>query len=56
MAINIANVKTFNNLEEATVKIAKKVGFSYERNYNYLLSSLSLQTDFKKEPIFIFKK
>ena len=56
MAINIANVKSFKNLEEKTVQVAQKVGFKLENTYYYLLSSLSHKTKFKSEPIFIFKK
>lgn len=56
MAINIANVKSFPNLEEETVKIAIKLGFKYVQTYKYLLSSLSLKSTYKFEPIFIFKK
>lgn len=56
MAINIANVKSFSDLEEQTVRVATEVGFEYVDKYYYLLSSLSHKTDFKYEPVFIFKK
>lgn len=56
MAINIANVKSFNNLEDVTVDMAKSVGFHYINKYYYLLSSLSKKSKFKYEPVFIFKK
>ena len=56
MAINIANVKSFPDLEKKTIEIAKEVGFVHEDTLYYLLSSLSKDNKFKKEPVFIFKK
>ena len=56
MAINIANTKTFKDLEQCTVEMALKAGFKFKDKYYYLLSSLSHKKDFKYEPIFIFKK
>lgn len=56
MAINIANVKSFPDLEKETVKIVQEVGFVHEDTLYYLLSSLSHDDKFKKEPIFIFRK
>lgn len=56
MAINIANVKSFPDLEKETIKIAKKVGFKHEDTLYYLLSSLSKGNKYKKEPVFIFLK
>ena len=56
MAINIANVRTFKNLESETIRVAKEVGFVYVDTYFYLLSSLSQKNKFKYEPIYIFRK
>ncbi len=53
--INVANVKTYNTLEEDTVRIAKESGFKYIKTYKMLLSSL-MSTGHKYEPIFVFKK
>ena len=56
MAINIANIKEFADLEENTVKLAQQAGFKYVDKYYYLLSSLSHKKTFKYEPIYIFQK
>jgi hypothetical protein len=56
MAINIANVKSFKDLEENTIQTAIKAGFEYTDKYFYCLSSLSHKSDFKYEPVFLFKK
>ena len=56
MAINIANVSSFPNLETETINLANKCGFILMETYYYLLSSLSKKNKFKKEPIFVFKK
>lgn len=56
MLINIANVKSFKNLEAESIRVAKEVGFEYIDLMYYLQSSLSHKEKFKSEPIFIFKK
>lgn len=53
--INIANVKTYKDLEKDTVDIAKSIGFEYIETYQMALSSL-MKSGFKYEPIFIFRK
>ena len=56
MLINIANVKSFPNLEDECIKVAEEVGFKLVDSMNYFQSSLSHKVKFKSEPIFIFKK
>lgn len=56
MAINIANVKSYNNLEEDCVLVAKNIGFKLEKIIKYSLSSLNKNKKYKYEPIFIFRK
>lgn len=61
MLINIANTKSYPTLEEDTIRVAKEVGFTYERKIEYLLSNLSLRKNkdgycYKSEPVFVFKK
>jgi hypothetical protein len=53
--INIANVKTYSELEEDTIKIAQETGFKLIKIYKMSLSSL-MSKGFKYEPIFWFKK
>jgi hypothetical protein len=53
--INIADVKTYNTLEEDTVKIAQEIGFKLIKTYKMSLSAL-MSKGFKYEPIFWFKK
>lgn len=53
--INIANVKTYNSLEDDTIKIAQKTGFKLIKTYKMSLSAL-MSKGFKYEPIFWFKK
>ena len=54
-AINIANVRTYSNLEEDTIEISKETGFKLIKTYKMALSNLH-GSGFKYEPIFIFKK
>ena len=57
MLINIANVKTYPNLEEDTVRTAKEVGFKYIGEWKLSLSAQPANDDrYKYEPIFIFEK
>lgn len=53
--INIANVKSYKDLEDDTLKIAKAVGFKLQTTHKMLLSSL-MSGGYKFEPIFVFKK
>tara|TARA_R110001592_G_scaffold171950_1_gene410412 strand:- start:22 stop:1029 length:1008 start_codon:yes stop_codon:yes gene_type:complete len=53
MLINIANVKTFKNLEEETVRISIELGFKLETILKLRLSSL-FNGGFKHEPVFVF--
>lgn len=55
MAINIANVRSFPNIEEETIRVAEEVGFTLEDTWKLALSKLGGK-GFKYEPIFIFKK
>ena len=55
MLINIANVKSFKNLENVTVKIAEQEGFKLEDTYRLSLSKIT-GNGFKYEPIFAFRK
>lgn len=56
MAINIANVKSYQTLETDIVNLASKTGFELVDTMYYCLSSLSHKDKYKKEPVFIFKK
>ena len=57
MLINIANVKSYKNLEEDTIRIAKEIGFLHTDTYHYSLSSMPSNDDaYKYEPVFIFQK
>ena len=56
MIINIANVKSFKNLEEESKRVAIETGFKLVETRYYYQSSLSHKTKFKSEPVFIFKK
>jgi SAM-dependent methyltransferase len=53
--INIANVKTYPELEQDTIDLCIEAGFTYIKTYKMSLSSL-MNTGFKYEPIFHFKK
>ena len=55
MLINIANVSSFKNLEDVTVKTAEQEGFVHEDTYRLTLSKIS-GNGFKYEPIFVFRK
>lgn len=59
MAINIANVPGFKNLEEVVKDTAFKCGFIYNKTLKLALSNVTMKSNkskFKYEPIFIFKK
>lgn len=57
MLINIADVKTYPDLEKDTIKVAEEVGFVLEDTWKLSLSSMpSADFKFKYEPIFIFRK
>lgn len=55
MAINIANTRTFPDLEDTCVKTAESVGFKLIKTHKYLLSALN-SGGFKGEPVFVFSK
>ena len=55
MIINIANVSSFKDLEQETVKKAVEVGFELVDTKYMILSSVSGKGK-KHEPVFIFKK
>jgi hypothetical protein len=55
MLINIANVSSFKDLEDVTIKTAEQEGFVYEDTYRLTLSKIS-GNGFKYEPIFVFRK
>lgn len=56
LIINIANVKSYKNIEEDFLNIAKEKGFNLINIIKYNLSSLSHNSKFKYEPIFVMKK
>lgn len=61
MAINIANVPSYKNLENHTVETAEHCGFSLVKVMKLALSNPKLRQnksnwDYKYEPVFIFKK
>lgn len=53
MIINIANVKTFKDLEEQTLRVCKEEGFILKETLKLRLSSM--KGGFKYEPVFVFK-
>jgi len=53
-ALNVADVRNYETFERDTVNIAKSVGFKSVDTFYYILPSQ--HTEFKSEPIFIFKK
>ncbi len=55
MLINIADVKSFKNLEKITIDVAKEEGFAHEETYKLTLSKIR-GCGFKYEPIFVFRK
>lgn len=55
LAINIANVRSYPNIEEDTVKVASENGFFLCDTMKYLLSTMSKKQLYKFEPVFIFK-
>ena len=59
MAINIANVKSYPDLESDVVDLAKKIGYNHTDTLALSLSNSTFKKGkcaFKYEPIFIFKK
>ena len=54
-AINVANVKSFKDLEDTVFRISEEMGFIHYKTYKMSLSSL-MSSGYKYEPIFIFKK
>jgi len=55
LIINIANVKTYEELEEDTFNTTIKNGFKHITTHQLRLSSIS-KGGFKYEPVFVFKK
>ena len=55
MLMNIANTSSGKNIENATIKLSKDLGFTYERTLKLTLSSIAGKGQ-KYEPIFVFKK
>ena len=53
MIINIANVKTFKDLEKQTLRVCKEEGFILKETLKLRLSSMN--GGFKYEPVFVFK-
>jgi len=55
LALNIANVRTYPQLEVDTVSVAQSLGFRWVDTYRLALSSINKQ-GFKYEPIFLLQK
>lgn len=55
LIINVANVKTYKDLERDTISLCENTGFELVKTYKMTLSSL-MGKGFKYEPIFVFKK
>ena len=53
MIINIANVRTFKDLEEQTLRVCAEEGFVLKETLKLRLSSI--KGGFKYEPVFVFK-
>lgn len=56
MAINIASVRSYPTIEDDTVRTAEQNGFVLVDTMQYELSSLSQKSQFKSEPVFVFRK
>lgn len=59
LAINIANTKNYNTIENDTLVLANFAGFVHVDTLNLLLSNANMKnrsSAYKTEPIFIFKK
>jgi len=54
MIINIANVKSYKNLEDDTVRVCNEEGFKLKYTHRLALSRMG--SGFKYEPVFVFKK
>ena len=53
--INVANVKTYPELENDVLELSKQAGFTYVKTYKMALSKL-MGGGYKYEPIFVFQK
>ena len=51
----LASSTSGKNIENATIKISKDLGFKYEKTLKLTLSSIAGK-GYKYEPIFVFKK
>jgi hypothetical protein len=60
LAINIANVGSFDNLEGECANIVLSEGFEYMETFQLTLSKMpgkNIKSDsFKYEPVFLFRK
>eukprot|EP00759_Apiculatamorpha_spiralis_P002866 PhF_6_TR11266/c0_g1_i1/m.18174 len=57
MVINIANVRSYPNLVQDTIKIAQFVGFDFVDKWQLLLKKISLSGDDRRsEPVLVFRK
>jgi hypothetical protein len=58
LAVNIANVRSYPNIEKDMVEVAESIGFCLNTTMHYALSMLALDrtNKFKYEPIYIFTK
>ena len=52
--INIANVKSYKNLEEDAIKVCNEEGFKLKDTHRLALSRMN--SGFKYEPVFVFEK
>ena len=53
--INVANVKTGKNMEEAFKKLVSDFNLTFEKKLDMLLSNIA-KGGYKSEPVFIYKK
>lgn len=53
--INVADVKTYPELENDVLELSKQAGFTYVKTYKMALSKL-MSDGYKYEPIFVFQK
>ena len=59
MALNVANVPSFRELETEVVRVATECGFELERTLKLALSNSNFRNKglkFKYEPVFVFRK
>lgn len=56
LALNIAGVKSYPDIEADTVRTAESAGFVRNMTLRYSLSSLSSSKVYKHEPVYLFTK